>query len=73
VIEPALGERRRVEQHAINVDQLPASPGAKLFDHLREFGMLLLLDEGHARHGIPFASGCSGVLALHRPAIITPS
>src|SRR5262249_13868804 len=38
MIEPALGERRRVEQHAVDVDQLAAPPGTKSCDHLRQFG-----------------------------------
>src|SRR5262245_30068317 len=50
VIEPALGERRAVEQHAINIDQSAASAGAKFFDEPSEFGMLLLLDQGHSSH-----------------------
>jgi hypothetical protein len=50
VVEPALGERGRVEQHAVNVDQSAAAPGAKSLDRLRQFGMLLLLDQGHASH-----------------------
>src|SRR6516165_4280965 len=50
VIEPALGKRRSVEQHAIDVDQLPASAGAEFFDHIRKFRMVLLLDQGHSSH-----------------------
>jgi hypothetical protein len=50
VIEPALGERWAVEQHAINVDQSAAPAGAKFFDEPSEFGMLLLLDQGHSSH-----------------------
>src|SRR5436309_1901310 len=56
VVEPALRERRRVEQQAIDVDQLAASSRAKLFDHVRELGMVLLLDEGYASHGSPISS-----------------
>src|SRR5262249_15907242 len=58
VIEPALRERRRIEQHAIDIDQLTPPPGAESFDHVREFGTLLLLDERYASH-------CS---VLFRPA-----
>jgi hypothetical protein len=50
MVEPALREGRRVEQHAINVDQSAASAGAKFFNEPGEFGMLLLLDQGHASH-----------------------
>src|SRR5215813_699084 len=53
VIESALGERGSVEQHAIDVDQLPAPAGVEFFDHIRKFGMVLLLDQGNAGHGDP--------------------
>src|SRR5258707_1420457 len=59
VIEPALGERRRVEQHAIDVDQLAAPPGSESFDHVGEFGMVLLWDQRYASHRPPT---CSSVL-----------
>src|SRR5215470_14599624 len=72
VIEPARGERRRVKQHAINIDQLPAPPGAKLFDHLPELGMLLFLDEGHARHDVPLSSATREWLFAARRSILSP-
>jgi hypothetical protein len=50
VIEPALGERGSVEQHAIDIDQLPAPAGAEFFDHIRKFGVVLLSDQGNASH-----------------------
>src|SRR6516165_6321565 len=58
VIEPALGERRSVEQHTIEVDQLPAPAGAEFFDHIRKFRMVLLLDQGNASH--EYLHGVSG-------------
>ena len=70
VIEPARGERRRVKQHAINIDQLPAPPGAKFFDHLRELGMLLFLDEGHARHDVPLPSATREWLPAARRSLL---
>src|SRR5258708_26209370 len=50
-VEPALGQRRAVEQHAIDVDQPAAAAGAELLDELGEFGMVLLVDQGNASHG----------------------
>ena len=42
-----------VEQHAIDVDQLAAPAGGIFLHDLGEFGMVLLLDEGNASHGLP--------------------
>src|SRR5262249_50900900 len=52
MVEPALGERRAVEQHAIDVEQLAAPPGAVLLDHLGEFRVVLLLDQRNASHHV---------------------
>src|SRR5262249_25559713 len=60
VIEPALRERGSVEQHAIDVDQLPAPAGTEFFDHIRKFGMVLLLDQGNAGRGDPSLSQRGG-------------
>src|SRR5262249_60888741 len=46
VIEPALRERGSVEQHAIDVDQLPAPAGTEFFDHIRKFRDGLALGSG---------------------------
>src|SRR5512144_697234 len=54
VVEPALRERGRIQQHAIDVDQLAAPPSAVFFDDLGEFGMVLLLNQRDACHALPF-------------------
>src|SRR4249920_3135005 len=54
VVEPALRQRWRVEQHAIDVDQLAAPSGAIFLDDLGEFWMVLLLNQGNAGHELPF-------------------
>src|SRR3954465_13266895 len=54
VVEPAFRERRRIEQHAIHVDQLPAPSGAVLLDDLGQFGVVLLLNQRNAGHALLF-------------------
>ena len=68
VIEPAFGERGRVEQHAVDIDQFPAPAGAEFFDHVGKFGMVLLLDQGDASHGLPFVwAGFDRAIVLATP------
>src|SRR6478735_6044362 len=71
VVEPAFRERRRIEQHAIHVDQLPAPSGAVLLDDLGQFGVVLLLNQGNAGHALPFPFVMTVVPVMHTSFIVT--
>jgi hypothetical protein len=50
MIEPAFGEGRSVEQHAVDVDQPTAPAGAESLNEIGELRMLVFPDEAYARH-----------------------
>ena len=52
MIEPALGERRAVEQQAIDIDQIAAAAGTEFGDEIGNLGMPILVDQGNAGHGV---------------------
>src|SRR3954464_2817721 len=48
--KPALGQRRRVEQHAVNVDHAAAAAGLDPLQEFGELGTVLRVNQGNARH-----------------------
>src|ERR1700733_2539968 len=49
-IEPDRGQRRRVEQQPIDIDQRAAATGADLGDEVSKLGVILFLKIGDAGH-----------------------
>ena len=50
MVEPAFRQRRSIEQHAVDVDQLAAPAGTEFLDQARKLGMCMFLDQANACH-----------------------
>ena len=51
-LEPDRGQRRRMQQKLIDIDQRPAPSGADFADQLGELGVVVFFDVGDAGHGV---------------------
>src|SRR5262249_22461329 len=74
VLEPGLGERRAVQQQAVDVDEISAALAADASDQPVKLGVVLLLDQRDPRHRRASGLRQQVVLVGHGslPAFLSP-